>query len=486
MSAPLQVRSPNFFFYTNALAAIYQSTLWIPDQDWGLAQDPDVWEKVQLDPVVRHAIQTRLVKVAGRPSTIEAGGSDDASKKLADIVEQMLDRVENLAQAKLNLAKAVLLGRTYGYIRGERTVERLGIAGSPALAWWMPRYIQDVDRRRIRLSTRSTTTEFGRRSITNPRVELADIDVSRWTILRPDQYANFVKLTYDDEEGRLGYGRGNLGAIYFYHYAKGIVLREGLNLVERWSQGMVVATADLDREGSTGKTNEDKKTAFLNSVEKMRARNTLVLGGNDKIDIKWPSGEASKGIQDMLNYLDTGVMRLILGSVLPTGGSSGDGSRARAEVEERASEDILQYDALLLDAALTRDLIGQFVTMNRVQLAAMGLDKAKKPRFLPQRETRSNPKERAEVAAILLKQKVPLKKSELYAQTGWSVPLEGDDVIEGQSESPFGEGGDPTFLEKQRDESGHFANPRQAAASSGGERTADRERKADAERAGTA
>jgi hypothetical protein len=443
--SPLSIRSPNFFAYTNALASIYRSAPWLPEQDYALAQDSEVWEKLQLDVVVKGAIQTRQHKIAGRRSELSAPqGGTDADKRLADICQEgCLEAIDNLPQAKLNLTKAVFLGRTYGYIESERMPLSLG--GGPVLDWWTPVHITDIDRRRVRYVPRHEPAADGSLRILSPWTEVSDLTISTWTKQAPDVWRNYVQLLYDDDESRLQYGRGIIGAVYVAQYARWIVAKHGLQGIEKLAQGVLLGTIDLERPGSVGKTNAAIAESMVDTLSKMRdASNCVVVGKGEDIELLFPNGEGLRSALEWIRYYDECLERLITGAPLTTGTAVHTGSGQRAETEKDQSEDVIQYDANQLDDAISRGLIGQFVRMNRGNLARMGLGAARRPRLVPQRETRQTPKEAAEVAEVL-NRFIDLKKSEVYEKTGFSMPTQEDfdsgnviEVTQAPALDPFG------------------------------------------------
>src|SRR5262245_6067584 len=446
MSAPLQIRSTNYFAYTNALASIWRTSLWLPEQDSALAQDPNVWEKLQEDIVVKAGIQTRLHKVAGRPSELEPGGKDDASELAVDVVQQgCLDTIDNLPQAKLNLSKGVFLGRTYGYINGERRPMALaGPKGAPVLDWWVPFHIEDLSRERVRKVPRQMPDPKGGIAVGSPWIEISDLAVGTWTRQDPDSLANLIEYLYDDDERRLYMGRGGLAAIYLASYIRTQLLKHGLQGVEKLAQGLAVAKVDLETPGSTAKTTEQVKAAFLASLQAQRdAASAIVISKDDELEYHFPSGSGGDLVLKLLDYNDACLTRYLTFSLLPTGGGAEVGSNARAETEKEQSSEVLRYESNLLDDTLTRCLIGQFWRMNRANFAQIGLAAARRPKLVQQIEIAVNPKERAEVAAIANKF-MPLKKSELYQQLGFTMPTPDDeangDVIDvaAPEPSPFG------------------------------------------------
>lgn len=444
-SQPMGVNSANFYPYVNLLASIYRGRPFLPDQDAALAADPNVWEKVQEDPVVRTGIQTRLHKVAGCPRTMQPGGDDEPSMRFAEGFEDIWDNhIANLDSSLYNLAKSVFQSRTYGYIEGER--RPYSFAGGPVMDWWLPTKIADVGKQRMRLvPVRGQDKKSGSVIVTKIQEEISALDGGGlWVPLSQEQSENFIRVVYDDDESRLGMGRGILSCIYFYVFAKGIVWKERLNAIELYTRGMALLKVDQDRPGSVDRTNDAVARAFLDKFEKMRGRYAMVVGKGEEVDVKWPTGsneEARNAIKD----LDEALLMVITGSVLPTGAGSDVGSEARANVEQDSADDLIAYDRKLLDAALTRGLIGQFVRNNRPQLAKQGLLLAKQPKIISVNETRQSPKEAADVAAVLLGAGVKLLAKEVYEKTGYTKPKPGEEVIEGMQAQAPGLPGDRAF-----------------------------------------
>jgi hypothetical protein len=443
-SIPLAVNSANFYSYVNLLSSVYRSRPWLPDQDMALASDPNVWEKVQEDPIVRTGIQSRLHKVAGCPRTMQPGGKSMEDERFAEGMEQVWDEIVEREVALHNLAKAVFLGRTYGYIEGTRRPRAL--FGAPVMDWWMPERIQDVQRQRFRLvPIRGPNKETGIESVIGVAEELSSIDNgSRFVRLTPEQRENFIRVVYDDDESRMGMGRGILACIYFYVFAKGIVMKERLNAIELYTRGMAILKIDLDRAGGTDKTNQNISDAFLNSYMKMRGQYALAVGTGEDVDVKWPQGANAEAAQ-ATDYLDRALLMVITGSVLPTGAGASVGSNERAQVEQESAEDLVQFDRKLLDGALTRGLVGQFIRNNRPQLAQLGLLAARPPKLVATAEQRQDPKAAVDVINIALQAGIALRKDEVYEKIGFTKPKPGEDVIMGGQGMMGGETGNPVL-----------------------------------------
>jgi phage gp29-like protein len=130
----------------------------------------------------------------------------------------------------------------------------------------------------------------------------------------------------------------------------------------------------------------------------------------------------------MLAYLDSAIRCLALGSNLPTAATTG-GSLALAQVQENTTEALIAFDRLLLAETINRDLIGAILRYNAPQIRAAGLGSARAPKFTIRAEKQENPGINAPVAAAALGAGIPLRKDEVYAKLGYTVPGPADDVI---------------------------------------------------------
>lgn len=432
-------RSPSSRMYGYALNAIWNTGMWLPDPDWALEQDANVWEIVQRDPVIAHAINQRLTSVASIEPGVHPGGPRPEDKHAAEVCEAAIAEIDGYGESRYQLAKMVMMGRTYGFLGWTR--RRLVLAGHLD-NWCVPVSITPIDKRRIQYVPTPTRQPDG--TTTYPlRLQMQRRSDGQWIDLDDDSLRQLIAPRYDDEESRLGYGRGILGAVYFYHYAKGQLLREGLAGITRMARGMPVVTLQKDRMASAGKSNDDRRTAWLNTIQAMDAQGGLVFEEGDTIDVKYPSGEGARATTEMIRYLDEGVTQLILGSVLPTGGGSDVGSNARAEVESESSQVLVQHDRRILDDAYTRTIFDGFWRHNVPQLCRAGIYTARKPKIRSVQESREDPKTIAETAKVILDSGVPLKRAEYYERIGWEMPAPGEDVIEGIAApaDPFGMGG---------------------------------------------
>ena len=221
MTTPLLfARNVNQELYVRALSSAYRQGYRVYDPDYAMSREPDIYEKVRRDAVIAQAIDLRLTSVAGKGYMVQPFSEDrDDDKQVAKIIGEMLPYVTNFDESRYESAQAIIRARSFQYMRTKRIVE--SFAKGPKMSWVVPTMMEDIDRRRFRLVPRrgeyiSKGGDIVRSgNIVTPgppreklRVfwELFSVDRDRWERLaRPEL---FLKLVYNDEEARLGYGRG--------------------------------------------------------------------------------------------------------------------------------------------------------------------------------------------------------------------------------------------------------------------------------------
>lgn len=440
MGAPLVYqRSVAQDLYVWALHTAYQGYR-VYDPDYALLNEPDIFEIVLRDPVIAHAINLRLHGVAARRWRVLPASDREDDKKLAAIVEEGLGYIDGFTESRKNMALAVVRARTFQRIYGKRMSVDLADMGEKQ--WWVPTELREVDRRRFRLVPQ-WTNGYDRKLKVN--VEMWSVEQNRWEFMSPEEQRRYVKVIYNDEEARLGYGRGLCEALYFYHWAKGIIMEQCLAGIERWAQGLVTVKIDGLRRANPSATNQAQANLWLSILQKQRSRNGLVFDAKDEVEVHETQGTGHQLCMEMIRYLDDAMVALILGSVLPFGGQSGSGSLARARTEREVSESLLQYDRDKIDEDIKRDLIGLFMRLNQPILQELGLERARVPHFETIQETHEDPEVNARVISTLLTAQMPLRKDEAYEKVGFTPPKEDDEVIEPIAPMDgFGGSGQPT------------------------------------------
>lgn len=300
------------------------------------------------------------------------------------------------------------------------------------MAWWLPTRLRHIDKRAVRLVP--DRRRDGDREVVVVRRELFRPSDGRWITLDQMTRRLLLEIVYDDEQGRLGYGRGLLEALYFLWWAKGVVLKEGCQAVERWAQGFLVAKVDTEKPGSTSANTAAIRNAARDELEAHRSRHVAVMDKADEVDLVTGGGEGWQIAIEMLRYLDDCIMATSMGSIRPFGGGDA-GSFARARVEEETSDELLEFDRGIVDQTLTRGLIPLVIDNNREILSRLGLLDIRSPRFSTSQEKRDDPEKNARVVETTLRSGVPLKKTEVYERVGFSAPAEDDEVFEGVAQA---------------------------------------------------
>lgn len=407
-----------------AISQAYMNGREVYDTDFAIAQDPTFWEKVQRDAVIKSACEDMLKGVAGRKWNIVAGGRhpERVDHDAAAMMEEVMDQVQNLIAGRYQLAKAKLLGNAWAYIESERRTIRWR---GKSLEMLCPVRLVPIDKRSIRSWATDERDAAGRIVVRHEVLREGDHE---WRPLPSD--APIVRWVYDDEPARLGHGRGLLEAIYFSHYAKGIVLREGLQGLMKWAQGMVVAKVASGTD-ATSLSNEATRDAYITMLEKHRAGGVFAMDAEDELQVLWASGEGHRQVFEHLAYIDNAIRQVINGSVLPFGGESGEGSNARSEVEEGRTEGVYQADRELLDEVLSLQLVRRVWNWNRAAFVSLGLGDARVPKLSCVQEPRQDPASAVDVVAKARNAGVPLIKSEVYDRIAFTQPSEDDEVFEG-------------------------------------------------------
>ena len=447
MTMPLiQGRNFNSELYNNALSSAYRVWTRLYDPDYALSRDPDVWAKIRRDSTIWQAIEQRLNSVAARQWRVEGYSDDEKDQQAAAIVEDIIKQIRHFNGARKLLACAIFRGRSYAYIEGKNLPLSLG-EDKVSRDWWVPIRLRDVDPRRVRYRPDPIVHEDGSETL---RVVTDLWNVSRGQYLPMENPEWFIKVKYYDEESRLNYGSGLLESLYFFWWIKGIIWREGLQGLERWSQGIVIGKVNSFREGSTGKTNEAIRDELFSALKDMRSRNILVTDKETELDVKEGGMGGHQMVTTFLEMIDKKILGLVLGSALPYGGGEGVGSMARAEVEENTTETLIQFDRAKMDEDMTHDLIGQVWRMNRSNFAALGLADANMPKFSSIQEKRQDPTVVAGIITQMGQVGLPLRKDEVYDRIGFTMPKEDDDIFEPQQQQPQMPGGLP-FKEENQD-----------------------------------
>jgi phage gp29-like protein len=408
-----------------ALRSAYTAGHRILPSDYALSRDADIYEKARRDPVIKHCWDLRLHMVAGHRYAVEPRGDKPPDRLAAAIIGEMLDDLPAFTTARAELANAIFFGRTFQLISGEKRWATLaGKTGN----WWVPTALTDIDSRRFRFkSNRDENSSDGAFHVT---MELHSPERGVWETVEHPEW--FVKHIYGDDEARLGYGRGLIEAIYFYYWVKTTVMKEGLEGLERWAQGMIVAKIDGMRAADTDKPNATLAQAWLDTIEATRGRHFVAVDKIDEVSVVEPQGQGHAQVESWLAYLDDAMSRLILASVRSSGGAtkSQSGARAQAETEADSRSALIAYDRQILDETITRDLVGAIWRYNTEAFMQAGCYGAKMPRFRTVEDEHRDPLEAMELIKGAREIGLSLREDEVFDAIGFSPVLEGEKAVE--------------------------------------------------------
>lgn len=383
--------------------------------DYALLKADDAYELMERDAVLAAAFDYRRTLAAGTEWHLEPASPSAVDRKVAAILEGLLRRVQRFQQARYLLANAVIRGESWAGIRG--AWRELSIAGGPPRRWWVAEELVDVDKRRFQ------TTKIGPGDY-------------RWEIQRFEPYRleaidrrHYVRHVHNAYEATLGRGEGCGPKAFEYFKLKVEALRAWLQFIDRTGTPNLIAKVGLDEEARRDPNNSERSNSWLQVLTKMRAGNVAVCDSQDEIEYLEASSDGS-AIRLAIQYLDEAMVREVLGATLPTGGGSGAGSYARADVEADVVHAKTTGDRIGLEESLTRDLVGLIYEANFPTIVLEAGGRPSGPGELRLRQDRREAPS-AEVASIekLLNLGVPLRQSEVYERTRFTPPAEGEAVF---------------------------------------------------------
>lgn len=456
MATPFPSTNRNYLIYADALSAVWAWWDMVTDPSYAIKQELDLWEILHRDPKTRQGIDQRLNDAAGREWRVLPGGgsSTPAAKLKAQIVGAALKRIPHFSDFRRRQAQAIFRGTSTHLMMGRR--EMVSLADLPAMHWFMLTGLKHMDPRRFVIRPIRTTKPDGTIEVhgqlhmsvvptyqTGPVNDGKGLWYGRYVPVEHPEW--LIRTVYDDEESRLGHGRGVMDALYFYHWAKQIVIREGLQGLERWAQGAVVYKIDPELYGTAdgNMTTEKIRDRALEQLKAMRSRHYFVADKNEEIEVHTEGQQGGNFVLGWLEYIDRSIIAVATGASLRSAGDVGSaGGFASDAVGQDLMETIVAYDREVLAEDVRTDLIGLWCHVNKPQLKALGemlgvpgVDLAPDPEFAIVHKRRMDPA----VAMQRFSQamQVPgfrVKKSEVYDEQGWTMPDENDqDVFEGQA-----------------------------------------------------
>jgi hypothetical protein len=427
MSYELRTRNQSQQLYTRALSQAWRNNVQTHDPSVWLLRDPEIEEKMLRDADIAHAVGYRRHLIAGRTWQVVASRPGHPRADISRMVAtELIGHIKHFTQSRLNLARAFFSGARYARIHGAMKTLTLG-DGKPR-KWWCPTRLEDIDKRIYRIVPHHEHNDEGQHEL-SATWERWDVAQSTWEAETLRDSIQTIRHVYQDDQATMGYGRALREALGWWWYAKTHVFEESLQSVERFSQGILTARIDGLRDAATGLPNEELASKWLTLLEEMRSRHVMVFDKMDEVEHVSMDGAGWELQKAMREELKSSIFTLVLGANLTTAASSG-GSYALAEVQENSTEALVQFDRECLEETMTDDLLGCIWFHNHANMVELGVQD-QKPRFSITQEKKQDPKERAEVAAVLNAMGVSLSKEELLEQTGFKSPDPDEDVIEG-------------------------------------------------------
>ncbi len=422
MTSELRARNQSQQLYVSALSAAWRNGVQLHDPSVWLLRDPEMEEKMLRDADILHAVGYRRHLIAGRQWQVVPSEEGSPKSELAVAIgKYLLGKIKHFTGARMQLARAFLSGSRFARIHGE--TKSMTIGDGKRRVWWFPTRLEDRDKR-------------GYRIVPEREDEKIKAHWQRWDVARADwvnettlDAINTIRHVYQDDEATLGHGRGLRDALGWWWYAKEHVFSESLQAVERFAQGILTAKVDGARDAATGLPNNALIEAWKDVLQDMRSKHVLVYDASDQVEHVQMDGAGWELLSSIRAELRTTIMTLVLGANLTTSASEG-GSYALAEVQENSTEALIQFDRETLEETLTDDLVGCIWWHNWSNLVELGIAH-EPPRFSITQEKRQDPLERVQVANVLHGMGIPLAASEVYEQSGFRQPEDGEEVIEG-------------------------------------------------------
>lgn len=416
-------RSPNASLYPQA----YRSNFFGPivyDPSFALANDRDLPAKLMRDPIVAQAYDHRTRSVAQKTWRLKPASERPEDVQLAMVLEWLIRRCPRLSRSLRQLAGAFLWGSTWAQIRCE---ERSEVAPDDQVErnWLVLADLVDVDRRMFHQVVRRNGPDGSMRLVwematTDPRhgtrwVE-GDGKEGRWD---PSHYVHHV---HESRHATLQYGGGLIEALYWYHYAKGVALKEGLQGLVRWAQGWVVFKGDRTGDSDADNPNSTFISNAIQELETHSGRKVLGIDRQDAIEVADGPSTGWEMVKWWIEYLDAAMTRCLTGALLPLGGGADVGSNARGKVEQDTQDLVSQGDQEDLGGTLTQGLVVPMRVWNAGPLDALGLDRAAEPTWEFVQDVVEDPEVNARVIQVAAGVGLPLDAEDAYDKLNLKRP----------------------------------------------------------------
>lgn len=407
--------------YGSAVGAILHAP-YIYDTDYALAQDDQSYMLMRRDAVVAHAIEYRKALAAGLDWHLDPASPAPHDVKVAALLEALVKKIPRFAEVRKNMQEAVIQGESWQGLEGSWT--NCAIAGGPVRRWWTITGIVDLDKRRFRQEKRTGTPE---------NTPAWDWTVQRFFPLRWEkcEETHYIHHVAGSGESTLGRGFGLGSLIWHYWRDKVQLLKLWLQRLDRWALGNLVAKVALDEQSRRDPNNSQRVQSWLTVLNKMRAGHVCVFDAKDAIELVEATGDGSE-IRQAVNYFDEAIIRLALGSVMPTGGNNVNGSYGRAEIESDSTNLIIRGDHLNIEETITDSPVTLLYRANYRNILAetAGVHPSGPSEFRLKSDRKGDPFVNAQVLEKVLPI-APVRADEFYSKLGLTPPAAGEATIGG-------------------------------------------------------
>lgn len=409
--------------FVQALSSAWRNGVQVYDVSTWLQRDPEAEDKMLRDGDIAYAVEYRQSLVAGRQWDLQPAIEGSPNAEMAVMVgKSLLSRLKRFSASRKLLARAFFHGARYARIHGE--TRRMTLGDGRERWWWFPTMLEDIDKRAMRIVPHNDGKEI------NATWQKWDIAGTKWVPLTEHEAAHTIRHVYNDEQGTLGYGRALREALGWWWHTKSHVFSESTMAAEKFAQGILHAKISGAKEGASSLPNQELIDNWTEALTNMRGRHVLVTDRDDEVEVIQGNGEGWQLLKDLREEMRTVIVTLVLCSNLTTSANKG-GSYALAEVQQDSTEALIQFDREALEETLTDHLLGCIWWNNWANMVELGIAD-EMPRFNIRQEKLHDPTQRAQVAQILNGMGVDLSAQDLYEQTGYRQPQEGEPVVAGK------------------------------------------------------
>jgi Protein of unknown function (DUF935) len=413
--------------FVQALSSAWRNGVQVYDVSTWLQTDPEAEDKMLRDGDIAYAIEYRQSLVAGRQWDLQPSMEGSPGSELAAMVgKQLLSKLKRFSASRKLLARAFFHGARYARIHGE--TKRMTLGDGRERWWWFPTQLEDIDKRSMRIVAHNDGANI------NARWQRWDVPAGQWVDLTELEAVHMVRHVYSDEQGTLGYGRALREALGWWWHTKAHIFHESTQAAEKFAQGILHAKIDGARDATSGLPNSTLINSWISALQDMRGQHVLVSDRNDDVQVIQGNADGWQLLKDMRDEMRSTIVTLVLCANLTTS-ADGGGSYAMAKVQENSTEALVQFDREALEETLTDHLLGCIWWNNYANLVELGIADDM-PRFNIRQEKLIDPTQRAQVAQTLHGMGVDISSDDLYEQTGFRKPQEGEEVIAGKEEAP--------------------------------------------------